>query len=76
MCGVVKPVRVECGPKHCGLPGQAIGEAHQHSAVCQVGGRVGAGDRPRAPHCRSGEGATIISRKIIQTALCRKSQCG
>jgi hypothetical protein len=48
MCGVVKPLRVECGPMHCRLPGQAISEAHQHSPVCQVGGRVGAGHRPPA----------------------------
>jgi hypothetical protein len=48
MCGVVKPLRVECGPMHCRLPGQAISEAHQHSAVCQVGGRAGAGHRPPA----------------------------
>jgi hypothetical protein len=33
MCGVVKPLRVECGPMHCRLPSQAISEAHQHSAV-------------------------------------------
>jgi hypothetical protein len=42
MCGAVKLLRVECGPMHCGLPGKAISEVHQHSAVCQVGGRVGA----------------------------------
>jgi dihydrofolate reductase len=48
MCGVVKPPRVECGPMHCRLPDQAISETHQHSAVCQVGGRLGAGHRPAA----------------------------
>ena len=26
MCGVVKPLRVECGPMHGRLPGQAIKE--------------------------------------------------
>ena len=48
MWQVVKPLRVECVPMHCRLPGQAISEAHRHSAVCQVGGRVGAGLRPPA----------------------------
>ena len=48
MRGVVKPLRVECGPMHCRLPGQAISEAHQRSAVRQVGGRAGAGHRPPA----------------------------
>jgi hypothetical protein len=48
MCGVVKPPRLECGPMYCRLPGQAVSEAHQHAAVCQVGARVGAGHRPPA----------------------------
>jgi hypothetical protein len=48
MCGVVKPSRVECGPMHCRLPVQTISEAHQHSAACQVGERVGAAQRPPA----------------------------
>jgi len=36
MYGVVKPLRVECGPMHCRLPGQAISEAHQHSRYARL----------------------------------------
>jgi hypothetical protein len=56
MCGVVKPPRVECGPMQCGLPGQDTSEAHQHSAVCQVGGRT-----PRKPNTESNKTTDVIA---------------
>ena len=49
MCGVVKPLRVECGPMQGRLPGQAISEAHRHLAVCHLVTRQQSGARPLWP---------------------------
>jgi hypothetical protein len=57
MCGMVKPPRVECGPMHCRLPAQAVSEARQHSAVCQVG--CSSGRR------RSAAGAGITAQYLV-----------